>query len=137
VFLRITPPAYPAYLRRIYYNCANAAAWEAEPFVLYEESGSGEPPAIDEAISVGDVFAPVEDVWTEIDLTAVPELATPLESGDFHVGFLNATGTPAWAWDDNYTDGYRVWTWAIGDGSWHNITWSDGVVMYHAGVAMP
>ena len=137
VFLRVTPPDYPAYLRSISYYCEDNIDGEAKPFVLYDAAGAGDPPAIEGVINLGDVFTPVEEAWTEIDVSDVDELATPLESGDFYIGFLNVTSTPNWGWDEGFDDDYYVHTWSVGDSNWHHHTTSDGVVLFRADVATP
>jgi len=122
--LRITPPAYPAYIKTFTYsfNSFDPGA-VVEPMILYDSDDGATPPDISGAISVMDPFTPSgSDLFYDIDLTGVPGLANPLTSGDFYCCFKNHTDAQVyWNWDVDSPETDRSWNYRTDISSWENL----------------
>ena len=143
-FLRVTPDFYPAYLTSIFYFCRDVlGVGEVQPYVIYAEAKDAVPPDINMGFPVGASFTPTTfDTYVEIDVSGTPELATPLEAGDFYIGFRNtvfnlASDAVFFGWDTDtmiYTD--RSWGWYLDFGDWFDEA-AYGIVMFRATVLTP
>ena len=139
--VQFTPPSYPAYLTTFsYYVDYVQPTSEVQPYVIYD-ADAGDPPDPAGAIALADPFAETElDSIVELDISEVAELATPLESGDFYLCFMNMNSNYHRFGFDTDSPLDRTWIWWSGNSTWINLE-NDyaiiGQLMFRASVLAP
>ena len=138
--VQFTSPSYPIYLTTFtYYVDSVEPASEVQPYAIYD-ADAGEPPDIAGAVPLSDPFTETElNSFVDLDISGVPELATPLEAGDFYLCFKTMNLVfHKFGFDLDLYQG-RSWIWYSDTSEWYNLEESliFGQLMFRASVLAP